>query len=145
MTEHVSFLSLLFISNMNENETENEKLLDSSNNKILEEEEIDDSVVRMTKVVEGTRSGSASFFWRQNGMHFRGFPRQRSKKDPSIYTIHCFRKSSHKGKPCNFSFKAKCNYDRTSEEFFRAENWVVLSATKKVHLQISEDPLQACC
>ena len=115
-----------------------ESILDESKNDSAEEI-ADDDVVRITKIIPGQRAGSISIYWRQRSLSFRGFARNRSKKKPGEFTIHCFRNTSHKGKPCNFCFKAECTFDRSTDEFFSAENWVVIGETKKNHLSLSAE------
>ena len=135
-------LSQLFIPDMSDTEKTNqnlqESILDESKND-FSEDLADDDVVRITKVIPGQRAGSISIYWRQRSLSFRGFARNRSKKKPEEFTIHCFRNTSHKGKPCHFSFKAECTFDRSTDDFFTAENWVVLGENKKNHLGISAD------
>ena len=119
-------------------ENNEESILDNSTRE-TGEEITDDDIVRITKVLRGQRQGSLSIHWRQNMMFFRGFARNRSKTKPNEFTIHCFRNTSYKGKACNFSFKARCSFDRSSDDFYNADNWVVLSATKKTHLGLSNN------
>ena len=121
----------------NDNNRE-DSILDNSKNETTEEV-ADDDIVRVTKVLKGQRSGSVSIYWRQNSLSFRGFLRNRAKKKPHEYIVHCFRHTSNKGKACNFSFKAKCSFDRTTDEFYCAENWVVLGSTTKCHLKVSNN------
>ena len=78
-------------------------------------------------------------------MH-KGFARQKSRKDKSLYVIFCHKAKTFKDKEnyCGFSFLAKCLFDKNSAEWFNPGNWTYVQKKKSLpdHRFISTESVQ---
>ena len=71
-------------------------------------------------------------FWKEQGLVFKGFAKQRLKSDKSVYTIYCHKGTSLKDKKnyCGFTFLARCPFDKNSAEWHNPDNWTYVRTKK---------------
>ena len=75
-------------------------------------------------LVQGQRKGSTIFFWKANGLTYKGFARQRLKSNKQIFTIHFHKGTSLKDKKnyCGYTFLARCPFDKNSADWHNPGN-----------------------